>query len=61
MLIHDQPLIRNYLYLITCYHTVLALMPGTTSDMRVHTRGGGARGQNLEHLKIIFFLLFFLV
>ena len=27
MLIPDQPLIRNHLYLITWYHAMLALMP----------------------------------
>ena len=57
MLIPDQPLIRNYLYLITWYHAMLASMP-----LRLWTRGfmprGGARGQNLEHLRFFLFLFF---
>ena len=32
-----------------------------TSDMRVHARGGGARGQNLEHLRFFFSFTIFLV
>ena len=58
MLKPDQPLIRNHLYLITWYHAVLALTP-----LRLQTGGfmhrGGARGQNLEHLRIYFFFCFF--
>ena len=58
MLIPDQPLIRNHLYLITWYHAVLALTP-----LRLRTGGfmqrGGARGQNLEHLRIFFSFAFF--
>ena len=61
MLIPDQPIIRNHSYLITWYHAVLALTP-----LRLRAggfmQGGGARGQNLEHLRIFFFFsLFFLV
>ena len=60
MLIPDQPLIRNHLYLISWYiSAVLALTP-----LRLRTGGfmpgGGARGQNLEHLRIFFLLPFFL-
>ena len=59
MLIPDQPLIRNHLYLITWYNAVLALTP-----LRPQTggimQGGGARGQNLEHLSFFFFCFFFL-
>ena len=59
MLIPDQPLIRNHLYLITWYHAVLAL-----TSLRLRTggfmQGDGARGQNLEHLRFFFLLLFFL-
>ena len=59
MLIHDQPLIRNHLYLITWYHAVLALTP-----LRLRTggfmQGGGARGQYLEHLRFFSFAFFFL-
>ena len=58
MLIPDQPLIRNHLYLITWYHAVLALTP-----LRLRTgvsmQRDGARGQNLEHLRIFFFFCFF--
>ena len=58
MLIPDQPLIRNHLYLITWYNAVLALTP-----LRLRTGGfmpgGGARGHNLEHLRFFFLLLFF--
>ena len=58
MLIPDQQLIRNHLYLITWYHAVLALTP-----LRHRTvgfmQGGGARGQNLEHLRFFFFFSFF--
>ena len=58
MLIPDQPLIRNHLYLITWYNAVLALTP-----LRLRTGGfmpgGGARGQNLKHLRIFFFFCFF--
>ena len=58
MLIPDQPLIRNHLYLITWYNAVLALTP-----LRLRTGGfmprGGARGQNLEHLRIFFSFAFF--
>ena len=60
MFIPDQPLIRNHLYLITWYYAVLALTP-----LQLRTggfmQGGGARGQNPEHLRIIFFLLLFLL
>ena len=60
MLIPDQPLIRNHLYLITWYHAVLAL-----TSLRLWTggfmQGDGARGQNLEQLNFFFLLLFFLV
>ena len=49
MLIPDQPLVRNHLYLITGYHAVFALTP---------LLRGGARGQNLGHLRIIFFFLY---
>ena len=59
MLIPDQPLIRNHLYLITRYHAVLALTP-----LRLRKGGfmpgGMARGKNLEHLRI-FFCFFFRV
>ena len=59
MLIPDQPLIRNhFLYLIAWYYAVFALTP-----LRLWTGGfmprGGARGQNLEHLRFFFLLLFF--
>ena len=58
MLIPDQPLIRNHLYLIAWYYAVLALTP-----LRLRTGGfmpgGGARGQNLEHLRIFFSFAFF--
>ena len=58
MLIQDQPLMRNLLYLITWYNAVLALTP-----LRLWTGGfmpgDGARGQNLEHLKNFLLLLFF--
>ena len=58
MLIPDQPLIRNHLYLITWYNAVLALTP-----VRLRTGGfmpgGGARGKNQEHLRIFFFFCFF--
>ena len=59
MLIPDQQLIRNHLYLITWYHAVLALTP-----LRLRTggfmQGGGAMGQNLGHLRFIsfYFLLY---
>ena len=57
MLIPDKQLTRKHSYLITCYHAVLALTP-----LRLRTRGcmpgGGARGQNLEHLRIFFLSLF---
>ena len=60
MFIPDQPLIRNHLYLITWYYAVLALTP-----LQLRTggfmQGGGARGQNLEHLRFFFFLIFLLV
>ena len=60
MFIPDQPLIRNHLYLITWYYAVLALTP-----LQLRTggfmKGGGARGQNLEHLRIFFILFFLLV
>ena len=53
MFIPVQPLIRNHLYLITWYYAVLALTP-----LQLRTggfmQGGGARGQNLEHLRIFF-------
>ena len=56
MLIPDKQLIRKYL--ITWYHAVLSLTP-----LRLRTcgcmPGGGARGQNLEHLGILFFFHFF--
>ena len=58
MLIHDKQLIRKHLYLITWYHAVLALTPlllWTCGCMP----GGGARGQNIEHLRIFFLILFF--
>ena len=52
MLIPDQPLIRKHSYLISWYHAVLALTP-----LLLQTLGfmplGGARGQNLGHLKKI--------
>ena len=58
MFIPDQPLIRNHLYLITWYYAVLALTP-----LQLWTggfmQGGGARGQNLEHLRIFFSFPFF--
>ena len=58
MLIPDQPLIRNHLYLITWYNAVLALTP-----LRLRTGGfmpgGEARGQNLEHLRFFFSFAFF--
>ena len=58
MFIPDQPLIRNHLYLITWYYAVLALTP-----LQLRTggfmQGGGARGQNLEHLRIFFSFAFF--
>ena len=58
MFIPDQPLIRNHLFLITWYYAVLALTP-----LQLRTggfmQGGGARGQNLEHLNFFFsFALF---
>ena len=58
MLIPDIQLIRKHPYLITWYHAVLSLTP-----LRLRTcgcmPGGGARGQNLEHLRIFFSSLFF--
>ena len=58
MLIPDQPLIRNHLYLITWYNAVLALTP-----LRLRTGGfmpgGGVRDQNLEHLRFFFSFAFF--
>ena len=58
MLIPDQPLIRNHSYLITWYHAVLALTP-----LQLRTggfmQGGGARGQNIEHLRFFFSFAFF--
>ena len=58
MFIPDQPLIRNHLYLITWYYAVLALTP-----LQLRTggfmQGGGARGQNLEHLRLFFSFAFF--
>ena len=58
MLIPDKQLIRIHSYLITWYHAMLALTP-----LRLRTcgcmPGGGARGQNLEHLRIFFFFHFF--
>ena len=58
MFIPDQPLIRNQLYLITWYYAVLALTP-----LQFRTggfmQGGGARGQNLEHLRFFFSFAFF--
>ena len=60
MLIPDIQLIRRHSYLITWYHAVLSLTP-----LRLATcgcmPGGGARCQNLEHLRFIFFHCFFLV
>ena len=57
MLIPDIQLIRKHSYLNTWYHAVLSL-----TSLRLRTcgcmPGGGARGQNLEHL---FFHFFFLV
>ena len=57
MFIPDQPLIRNHLYLIPWYYAVLALTP-----LQLQTggfmQGGGARGQNLEHLRFLFFAFF---
>ena len=58
MLIHDKKLIRKHSYLITWYHTVLAL-----TLLRLRTcgcmPGGGARGQNIEHNYQNFFFNFF--
>ena len=58
MLIPDKQHIRKHSYLIIWYHAVLALTP-----LRLRTcgcmPGGGARGQNLEHLRIFFLSLFF--
>ena len=58
MLIPDKQLIRKHSYLINWYHAVLALTP-----LRLQTcgcmPGGGARGQNLEHLRIFFSFTFF--
>ena len=60
MLIHDKQLIRKHSYLITWYHAVLAL-----TSLQLWTcgcmPGGGARGQNIEHLRKIFLFYFFLV
>ena len=58
MFIPDQPLMRNHLYLITWYYAVLAL---TSLQLRTggFMQGGGARGQNLEHLMIFFSFAFF--
>ena len=58
MLIPDQPLIRNHLYLITWYYAMLGLMP---LRLRIlgFMPGGGARGQNLEHLRFFFCFFFF--
>ena len=60
MLIPDIQLIRKHSYLVTWYHAVLALIP-----LRLWAcgcmPGGGARGQNLEHLRICFSFTFFLV
>ena len=58
MFIPNQPLIRNHLYLITWYYAVLALTP-----LQLRTggfmQGGGAWGQNLEHLRFFFSFAFF--
>ena len=51
MLIPDQPLIRKHSYLISWYHVVLALTPLRLQTLEFMTRGG-ARGQNLGHLRI---------
>ena len=61
MFIPDQTIIKMHSYLISWYPAVLALTP-----VRLRTLGfmlwGGARGQNLRHLRIfIFCLLFFLL
>ena len=58
MLIPDQPLIRNHLYLMTWYNAVLAL---TTLRLRTgeFMPVGGASGQNLEHLRFFLFCFFF--
>ena len=60
MLIPYQPLIRSHLYLITWYHAVLALTP---LQLRKggFMQGGGARGQNLDHLRFFFYCFYFLV
>ena len=54
MLIPDIQLIRKHSYLNTWYHAVLSL-----TSLRLRTcgcmPGGGARGQNLEHLFSLFF------
>ena len=60
MLIPDKQLIRIHSYMITWYHAVLALTP-----LRLQTGGcmpgGGARGQNLEHLRFFFSFTCFIV
>ena len=57
MLIPDKQLIRKHSYMITWYHAVLALTP-----LQLQTGGcmpgGGARGQNLEHLRFFSFTFF---
>ena len=59
MLIPDIQLIRKLSYLITWYHAVLASTPLLLRTCGCMI-GGGARGQNLEHLRIFFFFhLFF--
>ena len=58
MLIPDQPLIRKHSYLISWYHAVLTLTPLRLQALGFMPRGG-ARGQNLEHLRIFKFFFFF--
>ena len=51
MLIPDQQLIRKHSYLIIRYHAVLALTPLRLQTSEFMPKGG-ARGQNLGHLRI---------
>ena len=57
MLIPDQPLIRKHSYLISWYHAVLALTPLQLQKLEFMP-GGGAWGQNLEHLRFFCFFFF---
>ena len=59
MLIPHQPLIRKHSYLISWYHAVMALTPLRLQILEFMPQGG-ARGQNLGHLRIFKFFFFLL-